>query len=1163
MAAFRISVLDSGVGTGGGAGVAQILAKVTFETAVWNPLLVFAQPDNFNELLSLAGLDPANYDLYASSLADGYSAGLTWTVEILFTCVQHGAVVDPAILASIQAGNALPILRSLVGPEGPTGPDGPTGPFGPQGPQGATGPFGGPPGPTGPQGPTGVGGPTGVDGSTGPAGPPGPTGPQGEPGPFGGPPGATGATGADGVTGPRGATGQQGSPGVTGTKGATGADGVTGATGPQGATGATGPIGLSGPQGPIGPQGPTGPTGPRGETGPQGAPGVTGLTGATGPQGATGPFGGPPGDTGATGPQGATGVQGVTGVTGATGPQGAPGGLTSARLTPADASTGLYWTLNETGAPFPNSGFGPALSLTVSGLYAGTPKTIVGLFGRALNFSADACLTTGNSSLNEPSGAALTVSAWIRCHTFTFQGVVLNKSYRNNNTWATPFTSLFLSVGSGGIWGPQVTVGGTNFSPSISSVYAVTLSTWHLLAFTYDGSILRSYIDGTLASSVSVSGSVDYGTHGPWDVGGITNATTGSLFDGDVDDVRVEGIVRSQAYLETMFKNGLGLFETYDGVTGPTGPVGPVGNTGPQGSPGPTGPLGPTGPEGPTGPFGGPPGPTGADGVTGATGPVGPTGATGPTGPQGSTGVTGATGPQGTPGSTGPQGTPGATGPQGVQGSPGPTGPFGGPPGVTGVTGATGPQGGQGSPGVTGVMGPAAVAGEIPSAYSSTLVQQDTTSASFVDLTDLVQTVTLQGAARIWSVFHFGWSGTGAGTNPTAGWRVTISGDNGVEIQEALSSPLDTGAVDHRTSTILTPGTYTVKAQYRRVSGTQTVSMVSGSLFSEGLQGAVGPTGSTGPQGSPGPTGPQGTPGATGADGVTGSTGPTGPVGTDGVTGATGPQGATGIDGVTGATGPQGATGVTGPTGPQGATGPDGVTGSTGPQGSPGVTGSTGPQGDTGVDGVTGSIGPQGSPGVTGATGPHGATGVDGATGPQGATGADGVTGFTGPTGPQGSTGPQGATGPDGTTGPQGPTGLAGTTGPVAGAIRLAQDFFSSVTGPTGPSSLSFPILGANTAFSADFNVQGGAGGVFLGIEAPSGAMVYGGMIGATGVPLSGGGLNPAPFGLGVTGPVHMAGTVVVSPGVTGAGQLIMGMAVDGQTGAILQGGFITYFPST
>jgi len=86
---------------------------------------------------------------------------------------------------------------------------------------------------------------------------------------------------------------------------------------------------------------------------------------------------------------------------------------------------------------------------------------------------------------------------------------------------------------------------------------------------------------------------------------------------------------------------------------------------------------------------------------------------------------------------------------------------------------------------------------------------------------------------------------------------------------------------------------------------------------------------------------------------------------------------------------------------------------------------------------------------------------------------------------------------------------------------------------------------------------------VFLGIEAPSGAMVYGGMIGATGVPLSGGGLNPAPFGLGVTGPVHMAGTVVVSPGVTGAGQLIMGMAVDGQTGAILQGGFITYFPST
>jgi hypothetical protein len=190
----KISVLDSGVGTGGGSGVAQILASVTFETAVWNPLLVFNQPGNFNLLLKLAGLEPSEYDLYASSLADGYQAGLTKTVSILVTCVQHGAVVDPSILAAIQAGSALPILRSLVGPQGPTGPAGgpigPTGPKGPTGPLGATGPTGprgttGPTGPTGPAGPIGVTGPAGPAGPTGVVGPAGTTGPAGATGPLG------------------------------------------------------------------------------------------------------------------------------------------------------------------------------------------------------------------------------------------------------------------------------------------------------------------------------------------------------------------------------------------------------------------------------------------------------------------------------------------------------------------------------------------------------------------------------------------------------------------------------------------------------------------------------------------------------------------------------------------------------------------------------------------------------------------------------------------------------------------------------------------------------------------------------------------------------------------------------------------------------------------
>jgi hypothetical protein len=125
------------------------------------------------------------------------------------------------------------------------------------------------------------------------------------------------------------------------------------------------------------------------------------------------------------------------------------------------------------------------------------------------------------------------------------------------------------------------------------------------------------------------------------------------------------------------------------GPTGPIGTTGPTGPQGPQGSPGVTGVTGPTGPQG-------------NQGIQGIQGSPGVTGATGPTGPQGNQGIQGSPGVTGATGPTGPQGNQGATGPTGPQGAQG----FQGSPGVTGATGPTGPQGNQGVTGATGPTGP-------------------------------------------------------------------------------------------------------------------------------------------------------------------------------------------------------------------------------------------------------------------------------------------------------------------------------------------------------------------------------------------------------------------------------------------------------------------------
>lgn len=260
------------------------------------------------------------------------------------------------------------------------------------------------------------------------------------------------------------------------------------------------------------------------------------------------------------------------------------------------------------------------------------------------------------------------------------------------------------------------------------------------------------------------------------------------------------------------------------GVTGPlavTGATGPAGA--PQGSPGVTGATGPAGPDGVTGATGAP-GPTGVgvDGVTGATGSPGATGFTGPAG------VTGATGPVGPTGATGP------TGPQGATGS-------------QGVTGATGPQG---VTGVTGPQGPTAPIMPLNSNFTAQTPAQTITSSSFVDVTSTNFTLTLLSSTRIWAHLSYDWSAGGIGTVPVAAFRLVIDVENGSEVQSQVAALLgtDNGSVEHR-SVVLAPGTYTVKAQGRRVSGTADVNVNRTQLFAIVLEAGSGPTGAIGPTG--------------------------------------------------------------------------------------------------------------------------------------------------------------------------------------------------------------------------------------------------------------------------------------------------------------------------
>jgi hypothetical protein len=231
-----------------------------------------------------------------------------------------------------------------------------------------------------------------------------------------------------------------------------------------------------------------------------------------------------------------------------------------------DSYTYLLWTLDETSGTYSNTGTSGTLDLNT--INSGITGGIVGLFGNAvLNTNTTGYLKSSNTSL-EPTANNLTISAWVNPRSFPSNGIILNKFYRNDGTWNNPFTSLYIAYNNAadGSWGPAMTIAGTLYQPSISGIYKIPAGRWSLLAGTYDGSNIKWYINGVLASTTAVTGSVDFGSHGQYEVAGFSNAPGTQSFNGIVDDVRIENIARSQSYLQYMYNTGTGISSTSDAL---------------------------------------------------------------------------------------------------------------------------------------------------------------------------------------------------------------------------------------------------------------------------------------------------------------------------------------------------------------------------------------------------------------------------------------------------------------------------------------------------------------------------------------------------------------------------------------------------------------------
>ena len=136
--------------------------------------------------------------------------------------------------------------------------------------------------------------------------------------------------------------------------------------------------------------------------------------------------------------------------------------------------------------------------------------------------------------------AAITLEAWVYpTKNAGVQNVISKSSNTQNNGYIFPRTDdgwahavAYLHIAGG--W------------RTISAVYPA-LNAWHHLAVTYDGATIKLYIDGVLANSMAMTGSITTNTN-PLTLGNQPGYS--EYFGGSADEMRIWNVARTQAQIQ-------------------------------------------------------------------------------------------------------------------------------------------------------------------------------------------------------------------------------------------------------------------------------------------------------------------------------------------------------------------------------------------------------------------------------------------------------------------------------------------------------------------------------------------------------------------------------------------------------------------------------------
>jgi hypothetical protein len=182
-----------------------------------------------------------------------------------------------------------------------------------------------------------------------------------------------------------------------------------------------------------------------------------------------------------------------------------------------------------------------------TGTLSNTTWSLSGKYGGALSFNGTSSLVSINDSAALHLSTGMTLEAWVNAS-------LLNKKARSvvvkenaPDLQYALYANTDTSVPSGNVF--------TTTAFDTRGTAAVPLNTWTFLAATYDGSSLSLYVNGTLASTKAVIGSMSPST-GQLRIGG--NTIRNEWFRGLIDEVRIYNRALSPAEVQADMNTRIG-----------------------------------------------------------------------------------------------------------------------------------------------------------------------------------------------------------------------------------------------------------------------------------------------------------------------------------------------------------------------------------------------------------------------------------------------------------------------------------------------------------------------------------------------------------------------------------------------------------------------------